>query len=260
MKFKWFAAILVVLTGFAMVGCGPRWDVAQDKVMAAIDRWFGELDVKRKQIDHALVAGQEALDVVTHEKIRVQVQLELLEKRAANLAVRQGQIDEQLQPLKKKLANGSANEATTSAGGDLRYDAQRLIQERRLIVAQAEGMKSARSALAKAAQTLVERQQVLEPCLDQYRMRLEEIDVKLACMKTLQATSTAVASSGPTLNARWSELETQLNELSVAVESDLRFEDEKWSRLKRLSPAGSTSPTVDALVTEIEDLQQAEQP
>ena len=79
-------------------------------------------------------------------------------------------------------------------------------------------------------------------------------------MKTLQTTSTAVASSGPTLNARWSELETQLNELSVAVESDLRFEDEKWSRLKRLSPAGSTSPTVDAIVTEIEALQQAEQP
>ncbi len=245
-----------VLTIACLTGCGPRIEVMQEKVLGQIDHWLGELEVKRKQVGHAIVACQQSLDIVIREKVRVQVQLELLDTRIATLIARETQVDDQLKRIKGELAKGSPQGTPVSESGDLRLEAQRLLRERQLLNEQSVSFKATHATLAKATQSLRERQQSLQPRLDQYRVRLDEIDTKRTCLKALQNVSATTSAFDTTLASRWNELESQLNELSAGVETEIRFEDEKWSQFEHASKGNSDLQSVESILADIESIEK----
>ena len=69
-------------------GCGARAQVAGDKVMDKIDKWLGELDVKRKEIANSIDELEDAVDRTHKAKVSAEVRLEEIDKRAAPIKKR----------------------------------------------------------------------------------------------------------------------------------------------------------------------------
>ena len=60
------------------VRAGARGDVARKKVLNQIDKWLGESDVQRAEIDRGIKGMEEAVDNLTDSKIRARVQADRL--------------------------------------------------------------------------------------------------------------------------------------------------------------------------------------
>ena len=86
---KAFASLILMISLLAGVyvattttGCGARAQVAGDKVMDKIDKWLGELDVKRKEIANSIDELENAVDRTHKAKVSAEVRLEEIDKKA----------------------------------------------------------------------------------------------------------------------------------------------------------------------------------
>ena len=74
-------ALVLALIAGTIIGCGPRAELAADKVIAQIDKVLGELDVKRKTIEVNHRKIQTEMLTLRDKRIGTEVRLEQLMKK-----------------------------------------------------------------------------------------------------------------------------------------------------------------------------------
>ena len=72
---------IALIAGVTIIGCGPRAQVAADKIVAQIDKVLGELNVKLKKVENAYAELQTSTEGMREKRIDAKVRLEKLQEK-----------------------------------------------------------------------------------------------------------------------------------------------------------------------------------
>ena len=107
-----FTGLLVVaIVVGAYVGCGPRAQVAGQKVLDKIDGWIGKLDIKLKEITNEYDKLSSTVDGIKEAKYKAESRLEILRGEKEKVAKKIARDGKQLAEIKAGIEGaGSQNE------------------------------------------------------------------------------------------------------------------------------------------------------
>lgn len=127
----------------AFPGCGPRLEVARDRVLTQIDGLLGEIELRRKETDLALQQAEAILSHLKKGRIEVQARSFHISQDLTSTHDRLAQTDRALSRLKDLLAQDQPVQiaGTTYTSTQLRGMASRTISTRRSLAAQAETLQ-----------------------------------------------------------------------------------------------------------------------
>ena len=237
--------ILLLLIGF-LAGCGPRAEVAKDKLLAKIDSMLGEMDVKRKEIETSVNALEDGINGIRKAKIKAQVKQDQIKRQAAPFEEKLKSVDTTLAKLRDHLASGESAEigGKTYSPAELKAMADKVLTARKELVAQTEGYQKSQASLQKVVASLDRKQTEYQRRLTSLKSQIAEIDSKAIALKAMQDASAAMGESEKTLAANIDDLEAKVNDLYADVEAEFLSEDEKWNETE----AAAEIDAVDAFI------------
>jgi len=224
--FKWFALSLLVVAG-----CGPRTEVAIDKVRGTIDALLGETDVKRKEIARSLTALDEAIVSLQKARIKATLSEERLGEQLKPLEERRAAIDVTLGMLRERLAAGEGADlgGKTYPAEEVRGLADRVIAARRDLEAEVARLAKSRASLNQVIASLDRQRTDYESRLTRLRSQVAEIDAKAVALKTMRQAASSMGRADGKLAGGVADLEDQVASLFSDIEAELVAEDMKWN-------------------------------
>lgn len=250
-----FTALLLVavlIGGVYMLSTGgcTQAQVASDKVMDRINKWLGELDVKRKDISNQIGKLETDLENVRTKKVSAEVQLK--------------QYQDKIEPAKKSIADIKAALALLQphikATADVEINGKTWtpakIQETvNALIADYEGLNRRLGGLEVSVKAfkqsydlLASQQATADKSMTMLKEKLKEIDIKkeaLDAMKTAQS----IVGEGGSISDDFSKLEKDINDLFVDVETGMKVEAEKIAERERDIETSTTN--VDSILNEL---------
>ena len=218
------------------VGCGPRAEVAKDKIIAQIDKILGELDVKRKKIEVKRRALVKDMEDLRKSRISTGVRLEQLAKKEKSVNARMDKIVKDAAKLKERRAelgddgklerNGKeyTEDDLMALAQKLGKNAEILKNEKKMVATQIESLTRSFDFLKKQEATAKELMSKLE-------IKIEEIDSKKVAMDAIRKTKVA-AGDQKSMSDRFEKLSEEIDGMFVDVESAMRLEEEKLTELQ----------------------------
>lgn len=241
------AVLLCSLVAIAsLAGCGVRAEVAKEKVIQRIDSMLGSMDVKRKEIEHSVIALKDGLSELRKAKIKAQVKDDQVGRKVADVEDNIRRSDSSLRTLREHLTVGSSVElaGTTYTAAKLNQLSKRVIRQRQDYAAQLAGFTKAQSRLQKVVETLEAKQTDYESKLADIEHQLAVIDSNRLALNAMKDAAEAMDGSEKSLSQNVAQLEEKVNDLYADVEAELIGEDAEWQHR-----AGSRSLTsADAIV------------
>jgi chromosome segregation ATPase len=228
-------------------GCKAQTQVAGDKLMAKINSWLGELDVKRKEISNQIDNLDKAVEKVRRNKIEAEVQLEEYQKKIDPIKKKISQIKEALallQPHVKATEDVEINGKTWSPD-KVRDNINALIDEYEALNQKLGGLEVSVKAFQQSYNLLATQQASADKTMKMLGEKLAEIDAKKEALDSMKTAQTILGEGG-SISDEFNKLEKDINELFVDVESGMRLESEKIAERER-DLATSTSAVDDVL-------------
>lgn len=246
--------LLVLLT---LPGCGPRLEVARDRLLAEADRLLGEIEVKRKEIDPAIQQAEAALARLKKSRIEVQVRASQISSDLTSTHDRLAETDRALARLRDLLGQGSSVEIAgtaytlTQLGGM----ATGAISTRKSLAAQVATLQSTQERLESVVALLETREQAGRDRLDSLKGLLVEIDAKAVALTAIKEAA-RVAEDAGALDCE--ALERQIQDLEAKVDGELAFHEEMLKQATADSDSVATilrdTGSTDEVVAEIDRL------
>lgn len=217
---------LVVLCVLCISGCGARIEVAKDKILSHVDALLGEIDVKRKEADIAIRNMDVGLDQLKHGKIEARVKEAHFSERVTEIEENIANADKALARLRDCLKQNRdvALSGKKFTPDQLKEMAQTALDARKKLAIELEGVKAARDQLAAVVVALAGREKAGRDKIKALKLLLEEVDAKSAALKSMKDAS-MLAGGGAALD--FAKLEQQVKELSIKIDVELAFHDEK---------------------------------
>lgn len=224
--FKWFALFLL-----AVAGCGPRTEVAIDKVRGTIDALLGETDVKRKEIARSLAALDESIESLQKAKIKATLSRERLGEQLKPLEERRAAIDATLGMLRERLAAGEGVDlgGKSYPAEEVRGLADRVIAARKELEAEVARLAKSQASLTQVIASLDRQGADYDSRLTRLRSQVAEIDAKAVALKTMREAASSMGRADGKLASGVADLEDQVATLFSDVEAELLAEDVKWN-------------------------------
>ncbi len=235
----------------ALVGCEARTQVARDKILAKIDKWLGELDVKRQKIENKRKELVDAVEEVRKKKIQAQVRLEEYENKT-------GQIEKDIQKIKSGLEvlrpHLSATEAVeinnkSYEPAEINDMANKIADDYEALNEKLGAYKATMKAFQQSYDLLSAQQSNFSESMKRMDQQLSQIDAKKEAIEGMKTAQTILGEGG-SISDRFTELENEINDLFIDVEAEMRVENEKIAERER--DLNSRSADVDSILKEIE--------
>jgi|SRR5579884_1937766 len=267
------AVVSLVIVGALLIGgyavyhfSGARGEVAKKKVLNQIDKWLGESDVQRTEIERGIKDLDEGITKLTNARIKSQVQAELLSKELVSNKKKIEDSKVTLAKLKSDLSAFDSDSAfTVSYGsksytkkGDLEKMAQKVIDFHKTLVSQTESMEKRLQAYETTAKTLEAREDEAKKRLDSMRNKLKELEAKIEMVRAQKAAAETLNENDKTFADSIAGIEEKLKNLEIDTETAVRREDERWKELvaktevedasKLITNSKSTINEIDALL------------
>lgn len=208
----------------ALPGCGPRLEVARDRLLAEADRLLGEIEVHRKEIDPAIQKAEATLARLKKGRIEVQVRAAQISHHLSSTHDRLARTDRALARLRDLLGSDGQVEiaGTIYAPAQLSGMANRTISARKSLAAQAETLQSTAERLQGVVALLETREQAGRDRLDSLKGLLVEIDAKAVALKAIKEAAW-VADAGA---LDFEALERQVRDLEAKIDGELAYHEE----------------------------------
>jgi chromosome segregation ATPase len=234
--------VLVVLAGclvlvvagslvFSNFGCGPRAEVAKNKVMDQIDELLGKTAVQQQQAKDGIADMKKAIEKLREGKIKAKVQAD--------------QLGDQLKTLDDKISDAKSTLATlqdyikadkpkeiagkTYSQDDLNKMARTVIDAEKNLQKQRDGYKQAKDILDTAVTTLETRQKDAEDRVATLDSKMKEVEAEMVALKALKESAAVMGDTDTTLADKFAENEKKVNDLQVSVKTQLGVDQEKWN-------------------------------
>lgn len=224
-------ALVPVLLSAVWAGNRARTQVAVTKVVDRIDEMLGHLDVRRQEIDQAVVSLKGSLTDIRKARIRSQIKQEQLQEQTQPLSQRKAQIDEALTTLKTPLAEGTSAQLAgrTYSPSQVRQMVERLLQARRLCQQQLDGFQEVGQRLADVVTSLEGQEADCELRLAGIEQRLALCDVDRTAIQAMQGASQFLEDSAGGLPDRFRSAEAKVKELYAEVQAELGIRGARWN-------------------------------
>lgn len=227
--------VFPLLVLLALPGCGPRLEVARDRLLAEADRLLGEIEVHRKEIDPAIQQAEATLARLKKGRIEVQVRASQISHHLSSTHDRLAETDRALARLRDLLGQGSSVEiaGTAYTPTQLGGMATRAISTRKSLAVQAGTLQSTAERLQGVVALLETREQAGRDRLDSLKGLLVEIDAKAVALTAIKEAA-RVANAGA---FDFEALERQIQDLEAKIDGELAFHEE----MLRQTPTDSDS-------------------
>ncbi len=246
--------LLVLLT---LPGCGPRLEVARDRLLAEADRLLGEVEVHRKEIDPAIQTAEAALGRLKKGRIEVQVRASQISHHLTATNDRLAETDRALARLRELLGSDGPVEiaGTTYTSAQLNGMASRAISTRKGLTAQAATLLSTKDRLERVVTLLETREQAGRDRLDSLKGLLVEIDAKAVAVQAVKEAARVAEDAGA---FDFEALERQIQDLEAKIDGELAFHEEMLRQATADSDSVATilrdTGSTDEMVAEIDKL------
>jgi phage shock protein A len=218
---------------------GARGDVAKKKILGQIDKWLGEHEVARADIDRDIKKMEEAVTNLTKASITARYQAEKLEKEVVankkRIADSEGALTKLSGDLKKFESEPSY---TVSYGGktynkkdDLEKMAQTVIASYKTLKKDNESAEKRLETFNTTASTLEARTADAKKKLAEMKNQLKELDNKIMLAKAQKEAAEALSESDKTFGDSVKGIEDKISKLDASAETAARMEDAKWKDL-----------------------------
>ena len=249
-----------IITG-AVIGCGPRAEVAKDKILAKIDSVLGELDVKRKKIEKKQKELQGKLNEFRKKQYAAEARLELMVEKKEESEKKIEEIRSSLEKLQEKTK--SAVDGKIELGGkSFTVDQFQEYTQSKITLFKSEntkleGMKQGIAALSKSMDFLKSQAKTAKELMDKMAVKIQNIDAKKYAVDAVKQAS-VIGGETTSINDDLAALEKEIDDLSVDVEATLKLEQSKLDDLNNstseIDRLLKETPNLDALNSEIDDI------
>lgn len=244
--------VVVLIGGVYLLSTGgcTQAQVASDKVMVKINKWLGELDVKRKDISNQIASLESDMETVRAKKISAEVQLK--------------QYQDKMEPVKKSIADVKSALALlqphikatedveingkTWTPAKIQETVKALIDDYEAMNRRLGGLEVSVKAFKQSYDLLAKQQGTADKSMSMLKEKLKEIDIKkeaLDAMKTAQS----IVGEGGSISDDFNKLEKDINDLFVDVETGMKVEAEKIAERERDLEASTSN--VDSILSEL---------
>ncbi len=246
--------LLLGVVGIAVVGCGPRAEVAKDKIIAQIDKVLGELDVKRKKIEinQQKLVGE--LADLREKRIGTQVRLEQLQKKKDASVKSLDKIKTDIGQLiaRGKEVESSETKSITVKGKeynaeDITRIATELTLRHKTALATVKNFDSSIQALSDSVSFLETAEKKAKEAMSKLNAKISEIDSKKIAVDAVRS-ATEIGNSDSSILDRINSLDKEIEDMFVDVETAMRVEQDKLDSMQ------SETSSADALLSVPVDL------
>lgn len=227
--------IIVLLVAALLVFAGvPRvrtyFAVGRESLVDTIDAAIGEFRVKRAEVAEGIERLKESEGKLRRGQIRCEVKAEQLAKELTEIDDKNARAFSSLGTLRELIAAG---EPAVLGGREysvaqLQVLAEDVISLHKSLKTQYEGIGGAKVLLDETAKTLLTKLGQAQSRIFSMENQLREIDAKIMALDTMRGAAGTTGSSGETLAANFKDVQNELNDLYVQVETELRIEEEDW--------------------------------
>ena len=255
--------VAAVITG-AVIGCGPRAEVAKDKIMKKLDSILGELDVKKKSIEMKMDTLRADTEKLVFQRARAEAKLNLMtEKRDA--------IKSTMDSLKGKLkkVSGYLEQAKSAEDGKIK------IGEREISIAEFEkaatetikdyedekkrlaAKDKAVELLGDSVNYLLAQEKTAKELMGQLKLKIEEIEIKKENVDTIKE-ARSFSGENKSINDQLASLEKEIDDLNIDLEATLKVEESKMKELTNSTSAVDEilkeTPNLDSLGSKLDEI------
>ncbi|MDG1810036.1 MAG: hypothetical protein P8J91_11990 [Pirellulaceae bacterium] len=209
-------------------GCGARAQVAGDKVLDKIDKWLGELDVKRKEIENSVQSLEEAVENNHKAKINAEVRLDDMDRRMQPIQKRVDGIKVYLAEINPHLSSTEAVEINgkTMSPEEIKARANEFLEAYEMNNQELGALQATKETYKRAFDLLNKEYQISTQQMATLKKKLEEIDIKKTALDDMKTAQTVLGKSG-SISDKFNDLEVEINDLFIEVETEMRVESEK---------------------------------
>ncbi len=249
------ALVLALGVGVAFFyGCGPRAEVAANKVIAQLDKVLGNLEVKRTKIKQNREKIVKKLANSRDKRVGAEVRLELFEKKKAASEAKLEKTKQDLQKLKGIIEEAKASESgTVTRNGkdftteDIAASVVKLTQQYKLDEANVKNLQVSIDALSRSVTVLKTQEKSATDLMINLDNKIAEIDNKKIAVDAVRQAS-VLSGDDASISDDINALNKEIEDMFVEVESALRVEEEKINAMQAETDA------VDELLAEPTDL------
>lgn len=245
-------SVLLLGAGFAIYHfSGARGKVAKQKALDTIDGWLGKERVVRQEIVDALDGLDKAIGKLNHAKHSAKVEVEALDKDIQKADTKVTEKRKDLVKLREHIKKYEADsQYTVSFGGkpqtksDVEKLADKASDEFEALVKERDGLVKVRDTQDNTFKTMEQKEAKAKNTLKVLKVRLRELDAKIAAMEAQREATAALNETDRTFAEGMTGIETKFKELEKNVEVKFRVEDEKF---RELSEKGDVEDTATAI-------------
>jgi len=218
---------------------GARGDVAKKKIIGQIDKWLGESDVARAEIDRGIKGMDEAIEKLNTQAVKAQVQSERLGREVnvnkkklddstASLKRLKGDLDKFNTESNYSVSYGSK---TYTKKSDLESMAEKVISFHTSLKKETEAQDERLKTYESMASTLTSQRDEAKKKRDELTLKLKDLDAKIEMAKAQKEAAEALSESNSSFADSIKGIEDKINKLSDSTETAVRVEDAKWKDL-----------------------------
>lgn len=214
------------------IGCGPRAEVAKDKVVAQIDEMLGKLDVKLKKVEMAHEELKTATEDLREKRIDAKVRLEKLQADANDLKDQRTVLVAELAKVKPLLEEAQSSGSIERNGKEITVDELKVFADgkvdriKKIDEQMNTRIKTLTDAYAKSLEAIRKNEETSKQQLAQLSDQIDEIKSKKSALDAMKEASTIVA-PGVSLSDKFAELTKDVDDLLVDVDVQMQTELEK---------------------------------
>jgi peptidoglycan hydrolase CwlO-like protein len=245
---------------------GARGDVAKKKVLGQIDKWLGESDVQRQEIENGIKGMEVAVDKLSTAKIKARVDADRLTKAVKENQKKVEDSKASLVRLRDDLKKFDTDTTySVTVGGkvynkkeDLNKLAEKVIDYHKSLTADTKKMEERLETYDKTASTLESRHDEAKKKLKEMKEQLKDLDSKIEMVKAQREAAEALNETDKTFADSVKGIQDKINLLDASTETAARKEAEKWNEMtvktesedvsKIIKDTKSTSDEIDALL------------
>jgi len=255
---KALAALILMISLLAGVyvattttGCGARAQVAGDKVMDKIDKWLGELDVKRKEIANSIDELENAVERTHKAKVSAEVRLEEIDKKAKPIQKRIDGIKVYLAEINPHLTATEevVIQGKTMSPEQIKKTAATLLDAYETSNQEMGALNATQETYKRTFDLLSREHEVSSKQMATLKKKLDEIDIKKKALDDMKTAQTILGESG-SISDKFSDLEVEINDLFIEVETEMRVESGKVAQ--REAALENSSDAIDKILNDME--------
>jgi len=252
---RWFlaAGICAGLLTVAFVGCGAQGEVVKNNVIAWVNAQLGEMKVKKAEIEGRLKEAQAGLGKLQEAKIKADVRLETLARKAEPMDEKLALIEKRMGEMKGYITTATQTSAEVDVGGGKKLDltglkdmAGKLVKAHKDLSDSKKAQMAGKPTLEKIASNLAKKEADYAKGLAQLKEMLATINNKMVEVTAIKEAAAASGDADGTIAANFADLQGKMEDFNDDMEVVLRKEMSQYTEADK---ANAEIDSVDKFIT-----------